>query len=143
MKKYKNGGMDLDGLSMTDPVRYRKINAVLNEKGKTPDLLDVVETIPLEYAYGVSSNDTSPEDAMIAIELKESITKVLSSLKPREERVLRMRFGIGLKTDATLEEVGQKFSLSRDRIRQIEAKALRKLKNPSMSRKLFSFSEAA
>ena len=96
MKKYKNGGMDLDGLSMTDPVRYRKINAVLNEKGKTPDLLDVVETIPLEYAYGVSSNDTSPEDAMIAIELKESITKVLSSLKPREERVLRMRFGIGL-----------------------------------------------
>ena len=143
MKKYKNGGMDLNGLSMTDPVRYRKINAVLNEKGKTPDLLDVVETIPLEYAYGVSSNDTSPEDAMIAIELKESITKVLSSLKPREERVLRMRFGIGLKTDATLEEVGQKFSLSRDRIRQIEAKALRKLKNPSMSRKLFSFAEAA
>jgi len=136
MKKYKNGGMDLDGLSMTDPVRYRKINAVLNEKGKTPDLLDVVETIPLEYAYGVSSNDTSPEDAMIAIELKESITKVLSSLKPREERVLRMRFGIGLKTDATLEEVGQKFSLSRDRIRQIEAVSLRKLKNASNMRTL-------
>jgi len=136
MKKYKNGGMDLNGLSMTDPVRYRKINAVLNEKGKTPDLLDVVETIPLEYAYGVSSNDTSPEDAMIAIELKESITKVLSSLKPREERVLRMRFGIGLKTDATLEEVGQKFSLSRDRIRQIEAVSLRKLKNASNMRTL-------
>ena len=136
MKKYKNGGMDLGGLSMTDPVRYRKINAVLNEKGKTPDLLDVVETIPLEYAYGVSSNDTSPEDAMIAIELKESITKVLSSLKPREERVLRMRFGIGLKTDATLEEVGQKFSLSRDRIRQIEAVSLRKLKNASNMRTL-------
>ena len=143
MKKYKNGGMDLGGLSMTDPVRYRKINAVLNEKGKTPDLLDVVETIPLEYAYGVSSNDTSPEDAMIAIELKESITKVLSSLKPREERVLRMRFGIGLKTDATLEEVGQKFSLSRDRIRQIEAKALRKLKHPSKMRTLITFAEAA
>ena len=136
MKKYNNLGMDLGGLSMTDPVRYRKINAVLNEKGKTPDFLDVVETIPLEYAYGVSSNDTSPEDAMIAIELKESITKVLSSLKPREERVLRMRFGIGLKTDATLEEVGQKFSLSRDRIRQIEAVSLRKLKNASNMRTL-------
>tara|TARA_R110000782_G_scaffold267602_1_gene363203 strand:- start:83 stop:502 length:420 start_codon:yes stop_codon:yes gene_type:complete len=136
MKKYKNGGMDLDGLSMTDPVRYRKINAVLNEKGKTPDFLDMVETVPIEYAYGVSSNDTSPEDAMIAIELKESITKVLSSLKPREERVLRMRFGIGLKTDATLEEVGQKFSLSRDRIRQIEAVSLRKLKNASNMRTL-------
>ena len=136
MKKYKNGGMDLDGLSMTDPVRYRKINAVLNEKGKTPDFLDMEETVPIEYAYGVSSNDTSPEDAMIAIELKESITKVLSSLKPREERVLRMRFGIGLKTDATLEEVGQKFSLSRDRIRQIEAVSLRKLKNASNMRTL-------
>ena len=136
MKKYKNSGMDLDGLSMTDPVRYRKINAVLNEKGKTPDFLDMVETVPIEYAYGVSSNDTSPEDAMIAIELKESITKVLSSLKPREERVLRMRFGIGLKTDATLEEVGQKFSLSRDRIRQIEAVSLRKLKNASNMRTL-------
>ena len=136
MKKYKNGGMDLDGLSMTDPVRYRKINAVLNEKGKTPDLLDVVETIPLEYAYGVSSGEVSLEDAMIAIELKKSITKVLSSLKPREERVLRMRFGIGLKTDATLEEVGQKFSLSRDRIRQIEAVSLRKLKNASNMRTL-------
>ena len=82
------------------------------------------------------NNDTSPEDAMIAIELKESITKVLSSLKPREERVLRMRFGIGLKTDATLEEVGQKFSLSRDRIRQIEAVSLRKLKNASNMRTL-------
>mgnify|MGYP006154420589 CR=1 FL=1 len=143
MKKYNNLGMDLGGLSMTDPVRYRKINAVLNEKGKTPDLLDVVETIPLEYAYGVSSNDTSPEDAMIAIKLNETVAKVLSTLTPREERVLRMRFGIGLKTDATLEEVGQKFCVGSERIRQIEAKALRKLKNPSMSRKLFSFSEAA
>ena len=136
MKKYKNGGMDLDGLSMTDPVRYRKINAVLNEKGKTPDLLDVVETIPLEYAYGVSSNDTSPEDAMIAIKLNETVAEVLSTLTPREERVLRLRFGIGLKTDATLEEVGQKFSLSRDRIRQIEAVSLRKLKNASNMRTL-------
>jgi len=136
MKKYKNGGMDLDGLSMTDPVRYRKINAVLNEKGKTPDFLDVVETIPLEYAYGVSSNDTSPEDAMIAIELKESIAKVLSTLKPREERIIRRRFGIGLKSDATLEEVGQDMSVSRDRIRQIEAVSLRKLKNASNMRTL-------
>ncbi len=66
-------------------------------------------------------------------------TRVLASLTPREERVLRMRFGIGMNTDHTLEEVGQQFSVTRERIRQIEAKALRKLKHPSRSRKLRSF----
>ena len=71
--------------------------------------------------------------------LKETTTRVLSSLTPREERVLRMRFGIGVNTDHTLEEVGQQFSVTRERIRQIEAKALRKLKHPSRSRKLRSF----
>tara|TARA_R110001592_G_C12665413_1_gene702947 strand:+ start:90 stop:521 length:432 start_codon:yes stop_codon:yes gene_type:complete len=131
MKKLKNWGM---GMSVTDPVRYRKINDVLKDRQLKPDLLDVVETIPIEYAYGVSSNDTSPEDAMISTELNESIAKVLSTLTAREERVLRRRFGIGLKTDATLEKIGQEFSLSRDRIRQIEAKAIRKLKHPSVSR---------
>ena len=70
---------------------------------------------------------------------RETATRVLASLTPREERVLRMRFGIGMNTDHTLEEVGQQFSVTRERIRQIEAKALRKLKHPSRSRKLRSF----
>ena len=69
----------------------------------------------------------------------DQLTRVLASLTPREERVLRMRFGIGMNTDHTLEEVGQQFSVTRERIRQIEAKALRKLKHPSRSRKLRSF----
>jgi len=80
-----------------------------------------------------------PLDAAILGNLRESTTRVLSSLTPREERVLRMRFGIGMNTDHTLEEVGQQFSVTRERIRQIEAKALRKLKHPSRSRKLRSF----
>ena len=71
--------------------------------------------------------------------LRELTTRVLGSLTPREERVLRMRFGIGMNTDHTLEEVGQQFSVTRERIRQIEAKALRKLKHPSRSRQLRSF----
>jgi DNA-directed RNA polymerase sigma subunit (sigma70/sigma32) len=72
-----------------------------------------------------------PVDAAIQANLKETVTRVLASLTPREERVLRMRFGIGMNTDHTLEEVGQQFSVTRERIRQIEAKALRKLKHPS------------
>ena len=75
----------------------------------------------------------------IRTNLKETCTRILSSLTPREERVLRMRFGIGMNTDHTLEEVGQQFNVTRERIRQIEAKALRKLKHPSRSRKLRSF----
>ncbi|SPF78274.1 RNA polymerase sigma factor RpoD [Pseudoprimorskyibacter insulae] len=84
-------------------------------------------------------NAVLPLDAAIQDNLKETTTRVLSSLTPREERVLRMRFGIGMNTDHTLEEVGQQFSVTRERIRQIEAKALRKLKHPSRSRKLRSF----
>ncbi len=80
-----------------------------------------------------------PIDAAIQSNLRETTTRVLASLTPREERVLRMRFGIGMNTDHTLEEVGQQFSVTRERIRQIEAKALRKLKHPSRSRKLRSF----
>ena len=75
-----------------------------------------------------------PIDAAIQSNLRETTTRVLASLTPREERVLRMRFGIGMNTDHTLEEVGQQFSVTRERIRQIEAKALRKLKHPSRSR---------
>ncbi|MEE9273334.1 MAG: RNA polymerase sigma factor RpoD [Robiginitomaculum sp.] len=84
-------------------------------------------------------NATLPIDAAIQSNLRETTTRVLASLTPREERVLRMRFGIGMNTDHTLEEVGQQFSVTRERIRQIEAKALRKLKHPSRSRKLRSF----
>ncbi len=84
-------------------------------------------------------NAVQPLDAAIQANLRKTTTRVLASLTPREERVLRMRFGIGMNTDHTLEEVGQQFSVTRERIRQIEAKALRKLKHPSRSRKLRSF----
>jgi len=84
-------------------------------------------------------NAVQPLDAAIQGNLRETTTRVLASLTPREERVLRMRFGIGMNTDHTLEEVGQQFAVTRERIRQIEAKALRKLKHPSRSRKLRSF----
>ncbi|MCG8505746.1 MAG: RNA polymerase sigma factor RpoD [Sphingomonadales bacterium] len=84
-------------------------------------------------------NAVLPVDSAIHSNLKDTTTRVLASLTPREERVLRMRFGIGMNTDHTLEEVGQQFSVTRERIRQIEAKALRKLKHPSRSRKLRSF----
>jgi RNA polymerase primary sigma factor len=84
-------------------------------------------------------NALQPLDAAIHANLRETTTRVLASLTPREERVLRMRFGIGMNTDHTLEEVGQQFNVTRERIRQIEAKALRKLKHPSRSRKLRSF----
>jgi RNA polymerase primary sigma factor len=84
-------------------------------------------------------NAVSPDLAAIQSNLRETTTQMLATLSPREERVLRMRFGIGLNTDHTLEEVGQQFSVTRERIRQIEAKALRKLKHPSRSRMLRSF----
>jgi DNA-directed RNA polymerase sigma subunit (sigma70/sigma32) len=84
-------------------------------------------------------NAILPIDAAIQSNLRETTTRVLASVTPREERVLRMRFGIGMNTDHTLEEVGQRFSVTRERIRQIEAKALRKLKHPSRSRSLRSF----
>ncbi len=86
-------------------------------------------------------NALLPADAAVYSNLRETTTKILSSLTPREERVLRMRFGIGMNTDHTLEEVGQQFSVTRERIRQIEAKALRKLKHPSRSKKLKSFTD--
>ncbi len=86
-------------------------------------------------------NAILPLESAIQGNLKETTTRVLASLTPREERVLRMRFGIGMNTDHTLEEVGQQFSVTRERIRQIEAKALRKLKHPSRSRKIRSFLE--
>ena len=130
-------------MSKNDPERYRKINAVLSEKGKKKDLLDRVETIPLEYVYDLVDEGPSPEDDAILSELKLATTAALETLKPREERVLRKRFGIGLPTDYTLEEIGKEFRVIGERIRQIEAKALRKLKHPSRSRHLVNFLDAA
>jgi len=139
MKKYNNWGIDFDGLSMTDPERYRKINAVLTDRGnKKKDLLDIVDTVPLEYAYDLADDAPDAEDSVATVEIKKVVSEVLSTLNPREEYVLRKRFGIGLAKDYTLEEVGQEFCVGSERIRQIEAKALRKLKHPSKSEKLLS-----
>ena len=88
---------------------------------------------------GEDKNTILPIDAAIQSNLRETTTRVLASLTPREERIVRMRFGIGMNTDHTLEEVGQQFSVTRERIRQIEAKALRKLKHPSRSKILRTF----
>ena len=88
-------------------------------------------------------SDFNLDEVIAKNQLKDKITKVLSSLTPREERVIRMRFAIGLNTDYTLEEIGQQFSVTRDRIRQIEAKALRKLKHPTRSGELKDFFEVA
>ena len=103
------------------------------------DDIEMVDTVPLEYAYDIADEGKSPEEEAILSELKKTTTVALSSLTAREERVLRMRFGIGLKKDHTLEEVGKTFGMIRERIRQIEAKALWKLKHPSCARKLRSF----
>ena len=130
-------------MSKSDPERYRKINAVLSEKGKKKDLLDRVETIPLEYIHDLADEGPSPEDDAILSELKLATTAALETLKPREERVLRKRFGIGLPTDYTLNEIGKGFSVTTERIRQIEAKALRKLKHPSQARSLVDFRDVA
>ncbi|MEE9274496.1 MAG: sigma factor-like helix-turn-helix DNA-binding protein, partial [bacterium] len=83
----------------------------------------------------------APQDSIVKLNLKEQTTKVLQTLSPREEKVLRKRFGIGAESEHTLEEVGQTFAVTRERIRQIEAKALRKLRHPSRSKKLHSFIE--
>ena len=134
---------NFNGMSWSDPKRYSKINAVLNEKGKKKDLLDRVETVPLEYVYDLVDDGPSPEDNAILSELKTAITASLATLTPREERVLRKRFGIGLPTDYTLNEIGKGLTVTTERIRQIEAKALRKLKHPSRHRHLVNFLDAA
>jgi RNA polymerase primary sigma factor len=140
----------------------RTSRQMLNEIGREPTPEELAEKLgmPLEKVRKVlkiakeplsleedshlgdfieDKNAILPIDAAIQSNLRETTTRVLASLTPREERVLRMRFGIGMNTDHTLEEVGQQFSVTRERIRQIEAKALRKLKHPSRSRKLRSF----
>ena len=132
-----------NGMTKSDPERYRKINAVLSEKGKKKDLLDRVETIPLEYVYDLADDGPTPEDNAILSELKTAVTASLATLTPREERVLRKRFGIGLPTDYTLNEIGKEFRVTGNRILQIEAKALRKLKHPSQAKNFVGFLDAA
>ena len=116
-----------------DVSRYGAICRVLS------DDIEMVDTVPLEYAYDIADEGKSPEEEAILSELKKTTTVALSSLTAREERVLRMRFGIGLKKDHTLEEVGKTFGMIRERIRQIEAKALRKMRHPTRSEKLRSY----
>ena len=111
---------------------------------KIPGWCILSNYIEREFNFGdfiEDKNALQPLDTAIQSNLSESTTKILASLTPREERVLRMRFGIGMNTDHTLEEVGLQFSVTRERIRQIEAKALRKLKHPSRSKQLKSFLE--
>ena len=137
-RKYNNLGIEMSGLSMTDPERYRKIHAVLTDKGMKEDTLDIVETIPLEYAYDLADDAPDAEDTAYVTELKKVVTEILLMLTPREERVIRRRFGIGV-NDATREDIGQDFSVTRERISQIEAMALRKMKHPSASMKMRPF----
>jgi RNA polymerase primary sigma factor len=146
----------------------RKSRQILNEIGREPTPGELAEKLgmpletvrkvlkiakePLSFEISIGNEEDShlgdfiedknailPIDAMIQSNLRETTTRVLASLTPREERILRMRFGIGMNSDHTLEEVGQQFSVTRERIRQIEAKALRKLKHPSRARDLRSF----
>jgi RNA polymerase primary sigma factor len=120
---------------------------LVQELGREPNPEEIAERmdIPLEDShlgdFIEDKNTASPVDSVINIDLAEQVDKVLGSLTPREERVLRMRFGIGEKSDHTLEEVGQDFEVTRERIRQIEAKALRKLRHPSRSKRLRTFME--
>jgi RNA polymerase sigma factor (sigma-70 family) len=127
---------DMDGLSMTDPEKYSKIYAVLSGRDDKKDLLDMVETVPLHYAYNITDTSPSPEDITDATKLKSDMKEALSKLDWREEKILSMRFGIGDSTDHTLEEVGKMFDVTRDRIRQIEAKSIRKLRHHLRSEKL-------
>jgi RNA polymerase sigma factor (sigma-70 family) len=119
----------------TDFSRYVEICRVLRKE----DFKEEFETVPLESIYDLADDGPTAEDAVNLSKLKTAVTDTLLTLKPREERVLRKRFGIGLDTDHTLEECAVKFSVNRERIRQIEAKALRKLKHASRSRNLRKF----
>jgi len=125
--------IDLREIRKTDAVRYTSICKVL------ADDIELTDYIPLNYAYDLADEGPTPEDNVILSELKTAVSSVLESLSPREERVIRKKFGINLTTDYTLKELGHDFSVTVERIRQIEAKALRKLKHPSLARNLRAF----
>ena len=131
----RNWGIDkryvMGGLSVTDPERYRKINAVLTEKSRKKDLLDVVETVSLDHVSDFANNGRTAENIINLIELKTEVSKILAKLSPREDRILRKRFGIGLNTDHTQAECAKEFSITTSRVQSIEAAALRKLRKHS------------
>ena len=135
---------------MASNIKPTSQNEDVPEKETSETAPDSPEPLSLETPIGdeedshlgnfiEDKNAILPIDAAIQSNLRETTTRTLASLTPREERIIRMRFGIGMNTDHTLEEVGQQFSVTRERIRQIEAKELRKLKHPSQSRILRSF----
>jgi RNA polymerase primary sigma factor len=124
----------------------KQLKKMTGATGDMVDLHEPAEAQPHEWVQPETLSDRiidlsiqSPVDEAIYVNLKETVTRVLASLTPREERVLRMRFGIGLRSDYTLEEVGKQFGVTRERIRQIEAKALRKLKHPTRTRRMRSY----
>ena len=125
--------------SSTTVIGFSLTGSVVSAGEGILTVLEVIGSDPCMVDLVISGSGGIPLDAAVQMNLRETTTRVLGELTPREERVLRMRFGIGMNTDHTLEEVGQQFSVTRERIRQIEAKALRKLKHPSRSRKLKSF----
>ena len=127
MRKYKTYPVD-NSKTMFIPTRINKSIVHRKQQRKSKDA--IFKSTNLSNIKNLES-DLNLDEVVAKNQLKEKITKVLSTLTPREERVIRMRFGIGLNTDYTLEEVGQQFSVTRHRIRQIEAKALRKLRHPS------------
>ena len=135
MKKYNNWGIDMGGLSMTDPERYRKIHYVLNDKGVHTDLLDVVETVSLDYVHDLADEGKSPEEETMLSELKSKTTSVLSSLTAREERILRRSFY----DDITDAEIGRELFVTGGRVGGIKSKALRKLRHPSRANEIRSF----
>jgi RNA polymerase sigma factor (sigma-70 family) len=139
MRKYKTYPVD-NSKTIFVPARINKsvVHRIMKKNSKDA----IFRSVELSNAKKLES-DLNLDEVVAKNQLKEKITKVLSTLTPREERVIRMRFGIGLNTDYTLDEVGLQFSVTRERIRMIEAKALRKLKDPSRTKELKDFLEVA
>ena len=134
--------MDIDNKDFWYRIAKNKNNYLIRQKVYKNSKDAIFKSVDLSNANKLES-DLNLDEVVAKNQLKEKITSILSTLTPREERVIRMRFGIGLNTDYTLEEVGQQFSVTRHRIRQIEAKALRKLKDPSRTKELKDFLEVA
>ena len=134
--------MDIDNKDFWYRIGKNKNNYLIRQKVYKNSKDAIFKSVELSNAKKLES-DLNLDEVVAKNQLKEKITKVLSTLTPREERVIRMRFGIGLNTDYTLDEVGLQFSVTRERIRMIEAKALRKLKDPSRTKELKDFLEVA
>ena len=134
--------MDIDNKDFWYRIAKNKNNYLIRQKVYKNSKDAIFKSVELSNAKKLES-DLNLDEVVAKNQLKEKITKVLSTLTPREERVIRMRFGIGLNTDYTLDEVGLQFSVTRERIRMIEAKALRKLKDHSRTKELKDFLEVA